>query len=354
MRKRIRTVVLGSVLAVSCAAGLASAATTLAYPGVSQTPTAPATGAEGVPRLGNVFLIIGENTTYSHLTSTNAPFLMRSVRPSAAWLTNYYAATHWSQANYVALATGQFTRCEQQDGGTSCHQNVGNIYHQIDVARLTWKVWLEAGTARCDTGSGGSCASNTACPLTGFYTTGNPPILFDDIEGPGGVWSATSPSAECLANDVPAGSPTAGMSTFNADLATGKVARFNTIIPNGCEDGEANCKPVNNRYTQFDNFLRTEVPKIEASPAFGTNGVIIVVYDEDERAGGLAKKNGLGSGGHVVCAILSPLARPGSYDQKYYHYSVLRTLEDGFGLSGYLGAANQVTPINDIWRQAVR
>jgi hypothetical protein len=175
--------------------------------------------------------------------------------------------------------------------------------------------------------------------------------LFDDIEGPGGVWSATSPSAECLANDVPAGSPTAGMSTFNADLATGQVARFNTIIPNGCDDGEANCKPVNNRYTQFDIFLRTEVPKIEASPAFGTNGVIIVVYDEDERAGGLAKKNGLGSGGHVVCAILSPLARPGSYDRKYYHYSVLRTLEDGFGLSGYLGSANQVTPINDIWRR---
>src|SRR5262245_12153538 len=350
MRKRIRTVVLGSVLAVSCAAGLASAATTLAYPGVSQTPTAPATGAEGVPRLGNVFLIIGENTTYSHLTSTNAPFLMRSVRPSAAWLTNYYAATHWSQANYVALATGQFTRCEQQDGGTSCHQNVGNIYHQMDVARLTWKVWREAGTAKCDTGSGGSCASTTACPLTGFYTTGNPPILFDDIEGPGGVWSATSPSAECLANDVPAGSPTAGMSTFNADLAKGQVARFNTIIPNGCEDGEANCKPVNNRYTQFDNFLRTEVPKIEASPAFGSNGVIIVVYDEDERAGGLAPKNGFGSGGHVVCAILSTLAAPGSYDPKYYHYSLLRTLEDGFRLGGYLGNANAVTPIASSWR----
>ncbi len=141
------------------------------------------------------------------------------------------------------------------------------------------------------------------------------------------------------------------MSTFNADLAAGQVARFNMIIPNGCNDGEANCKPVNNRYTQFDNFLSQEVPKIEASPAFGTNGVIIVVYDEDERAGGLAAKNGLGSGGHVVCAILSPLAVPGSYDQKYYHYSVLRTLEDGFGLSGYLGAANQVTPINDIWQR---
>ena len=152
-----------------------------------------------------MFLIIGENTTYSHLTATNAPYLMDTIRPRAAWLTNYYAATHWSQANYVALVTGQFTRCEQQDGGAACHQNVGNLFHQLDVAGLSWKVWLEAGTAKCDTGSGGSCTSNTACPLTGFYTTGNPPILFDDIEGPGGVWSPAIPSPECLANDIPAG-----------------------------------------------------------------------------------------------------------------------------------------------------
>jgi hypothetical protein len=87
------------------------------------------------------------------------------------------------------------------------------------------------------------------------------------------------------------------MSTFNADLATGQVASFNMVIPNGCDDGEANCKPVNNRYTQFDDFLAQEIPKIEASPAFGSNGVIIVTYDEDERAGGVAPKNGFGSGG---------------------------------------------------------
>lgn len=329
--------------------GLA-AAMVLAATAAAPTAAGAAATTENVPALGHVFLIIGENTTYSHLTATNAPFLLTSVKPRAAWLTNYYAATHWSQANYVALVTGQFTRCEQQDGGVACHQNVDNLYHQLDQANLTWKVWLEAGAAKCDTGSGGTCTSDTPCPLAGFYTTGNPPILFDNIEGPGGVWSATTPSRECLANDVPAGTDDAGMATFNDALATGDVARFNMMIPNGCDDGESNCKPVNNRYTQFDNFLAQEVPQIEASPAFGKNGVIIIVYDEDERAGGIAAKNGLGSGGHVVCAIISPMAVPGSYGQKYYHYSLLRTLEDGFGLGTYLGDANAVKPVNDIWR----
>jgi hypothetical protein len=60
--------------------------------------------------------------------------------------------------------------------------------------------------------------------------------------------------------------------------------------------------------------------------------------------------DGLGSGGHVVCAILSPLAAADSYAHKYYHYSLLRTLEDGFRLRGYLGNAAAAAPIASIWR----
>ena len=54
-------------------------------------------GAEGVPRFGHVFVIIGENTDYQHLTATNAPYLMTSIRPSAArsdrWRTIWRATT---------------------------------------------------------------------------------------------------------------------------------------------------------------------------------------------------------------------------------------------------------------------
>jgi hypothetical protein len=322
---------------------------TLALVGAAPALAAPT--VEGVPHFGHVFLIIGENTDYSHVDVTNTPYLMRSVRPHAAWFDSYYSATHWSQANYVAMVTGQYTRCEQQDGGISCHQNIDNLYHRMDVAGQSWKVWLEAGSAKCDTGSGGSCASNVACPLSGFYTTGNPPILFDDIEGPNGVWSATTPSSECLTHDVPAGTPSAGMATFNSALASGRVASFNTVIPNGCEDGESNCKPVNNRYTQFDDFLATEIPLIEASPAFGRNGVIIVTYDESERADGQDPASGFGDGGHTVCAVISPLVVPGEYGAVTYAYSMLRTLQDGFGVvaPGYLGAANQVSPLPADW-----
>ena len=62
------------------------------------------------------------------------------------------------------------------------------------------------------------------------------------------------------------------MSTFNADLATGQVASFNMVIPNGCDDGEANCKPVNNRYTQFDDFLAQEIPRSKPPPRSAATG----------------------------------------------------------------------------------
>src|SRR5207245_8485827 len=37
--------------------------------------------AEGVPRFGHLFLIIGENTTYSHLKMSNAPYLLGTIKP---------------------------------------------------------------------------------------------------------------------------------------------------------------------------------------------------------------------------------------------------------------------------------
>jgi phosphatidylinositol-3-phosphatase len=317
---------------------LAATIAALGLGGLAQVSAAGG-GAAGVPRFGHVFVIVGENTDYQHVNPTNAPYLMTTLRPSSAWFENYYAATHWSQANYVALTSGQFTKCEQADGGYACRDDVDNLFHQLDGAGMSWKVWLEAGSARCDTGSGSSCASNDPCPLTGFYTTGNPPIDFTDIS-----------YDECLAEDVPAGTPTDGMVTFNSDLATGIVADFNFVIPNGCDDGERNCKPVNDRYSQFDDFLAREVPLIESSPAFGDDGVIVVTYDEDQRMGGVAAKNGLGSGGHIPALLISPLVQPGEYPQTTYSYSVLRTIQDGFRLGPYLGSAAQVGQLPVVWK----
>ena len=50
----------------------AAAVAALGLAGLAQASAAGG-GAEGVPRFGHVFVIIGENTDYQHLTTTNAP-----------------------------------------------------------------------------------------------------------------------------------------------------------------------------------------------------------------------------------------------------------------------------------------
>src|SRR5947209_6171829 len=88
-----------------------------------------------VPTFGHVFVIIGENTELGQINKSNAPFLLNTVKPAAAWLTNYFAITHFSEANYAAMTSGQFTSCQQFDGAiASCHQDVENIFHQLDSA----------------------------------------------------------------------------------------------------------------------------------------------------------------------------------------------------------------------------
>jgi hypothetical protein len=63
-------------------------------------------------------------------------------------------------------------------------------------------------------------------------------------------------------------------------LPSGNVGRFNYIVPNQCEDAHDNCTGPGSRLLQFDAFLRRDVPQIEASPAFGSDGLVIVVFDE--------------------------------------------------------------------------
>jgi hypothetical protein len=100
----------------------------------------------------------------------------------------------------------------------------------------------------------------------------NPTIFFDDFEDVGGVWSSTSQSARCLANDVPAGTTGANdMSAFEAALASGDVPRFSFVVPNVCEDGHDNRAPQGNEVTEFDGFVVREVTRIESSAAQGSS-----------------------------------------------------------------------------------
>jgi hypothetical protein len=317
--------------------------------GVWSSPAGSATEAEGVPAFGHVFVIVGENTELGQVNKSNAPFLLGTVKPASAWLTDYFAVTHFSEANYAAMTSGQFTHCEQFDGSiASCHQDVENIFHQLDTAGISWQSWMESMPAPCSVASAGSAGS-----LNHFGAKHNPAVFYDNVEGLNGVWSAdpSGQSAECLSRDIPTGGTGPNdMSDFNRAVAAGDVGRFNFVVPNECEDGHDNCKPQGNGIAQFDAFLAREVPIIQNSPAFGSDGVLIITFDEGTSNRGPASSKQFSGGGNVIFAVVSPLARPGQYGGVFNHYSLLRTLEDGFGIAGHPGNAATATPIDTVWR----
>src|SRR5579863_8175941 len=127
----------------------------------------------------------------------------------------------------------------------------------------------------------------------------------------------------CSTYDVPAG--TTGpddMSSLNNALAAGAVPEYNFITPNMCEDAYDSCNGAN-QITEYDNFLAREIPLIEASPAFGSNGVIFVTYDE-----GYTKTKDP----NTMMAVIGPQVQAGTYTGSFNHYSTLATIEQGLGL----------------------
>lgn len=311
--------------------------------------TGAASANEGVPSFGHVFVIIGENTSYGQLDKNTAPYLLGTIQPESAWLTNYWATTHYSESNYVAMASGQFTPCEQKDGSiASCHQDVPNLFNQLDqtYAAGAWTSWMESMPSACYLPNAGADST-----LNKYRAKHNPALIYDDVAG---TWSGTtlSPSSECLNQDIPAGTTGPNnMDGFNGALALGQVSRFNFIVPNECEDGHDNCAPSGTPVFAFDSFLRREVPQILDSPAFGSDGVLIITFDEAQTSSpNRALK--VANGGQVGFAVISNLANAGQYGNMWDHYSLLRTLQDGLGVSGlgYLGAAASASPINTIWK----
>ena len=322
----------------------------LATAALGLVASGPASASEGVPSFSHVFVIVGENTTYSQVTKNTMPYLLGTLQPQSAWLTNYFAATHYSESNYVAMTSGQFTSCEQGDGTiAACHQDVPNLFNQLDTLDGTsgWTTWEESMPTACDVNNAGDDAG-----LNKYRPKHNPALNYDNVAG---IWSGTTltPSTECLNQDIPAGTTGPNnMDAFNGALASSTpMNAFNLVVPNECEDSHDNCKPVGNQLLQFDAFLQREVPQILASPSFGSNGVLVITFDEAATSSpNRALK--FGNGGQVVFAVISPLANTGFYGNAWDHYSFLRTMQDGLGTDvyGYLGAAASASPINTIWK----
>src|SRR5262249_41838476 len=141
---------------------------------------------------------------------------------------------------------------------------------------------------------------------------------------------------DCKTSDV-------GLDGLSADLAAAaKTPDFSFIGPdlchNGseptCADGSAGGLPA------ADVFLAQWVPQILASPAYRRAGLLVITFGDapaSDQSGCCGQAAG---GGRTGTLLLSPRLRAGSSDAAPYNtYSLLRTIEDVFGVTTHLAEA---------------
>src|SRR4051812_37898889 len=211
----------------------------------ARLPPARAQHAAGqaVPRLGPVFLIVGENTGYGKITPAHAPYITGTLRPQGAWLTSQHSFPRSkSLGNYIAMVSGQFSRCAARNKlPAACRQNAPNLFAQLTRAHRTWRSWQQSMPSPCYPRDNGSHDAGKPSPAHH-----NPALYFTNL------------ASSCPADDVPMGSTRAGdTSAFDAALAAGRVADFNLVVPDNCSNGHDACGAAD-PVRSFDAFLARE------------------------------------------------------------------------------------------------
>ena len=139
---------------------------------------------------------------------------------------------------------------------------------------------------------------------------------------------------------------------LDADLASGELPNFALIVPNQCDemhgldgiDVPDGCDghDVGGLIRRGDKVAGELVARIQATQTWRSadNVAIVVTFDEGSgrtREGCCAAQDG---GGHIPTIVITNHGPRGLKDTTpYNHYSLLRTIEDAFGIDEHLGHA---------------
>ena len=289
----------------------------------------PSCGPSCLARVKTVFVIVGENANWDEVIgSASAPYMNGTLLPIASYATQYFNAPgiHPSEPNYLWLEAGtNFGILNDKTPAVNHQSSTAHLVTLLENAGITWKSYQED-------------IPGTDCPLVatgGYVPRHNPMVFFDDVT------NTNDPNAaRCIAHVRP-------YTELATDLTNNTVARYNFITPDVCDDGHDLCAPLNDNVAQFDTWLSTEVPKILASQAYQDNGLLLITWDEADFING-------GGDGPIGLIALSPLGKGGGYNNSihYTHSSTLRTLQEVFGMTPFLGDAANAVDLGDLFRPA--
>jgi phosphatidylinositol-3-phosphatase len=280
-------------------------------------PAAPVSPSGKVPDFAHIVMIAFENHDYEEVIGNPQMPNMNALARQYVQLANYFAVAHPSLPNYIALMSGgtQNITSDCKD----CFINQKNLADLITASGRTWKSYLEDMPSPCFLGD------------TKLYVQKHNPLLYFD--------SVRLNPTICNNSIVP-------LTQLDSDLAANQLPDFSFVMPNMCNSGHE-CS-----LDKSDAWIHAMVSKLQASPALGSNSLIIIVYDEAEKDNkGTCCGVGTKGGGRVAALLISPLAKPGFTDETAYsHYSMLKTILSAWNLPDLGMTADPATlPILAPW-----
>jgi hypothetical protein len=256
---------------------------------IAQLPTTPP---------DHVVIVIEENHSFSEIIgSSSAPFI-NSLAQQGALFTHSFAIEHPSEPNYLDLFSGS----NQGVTDDSCPHTFSteNLSSELAAAGHTFTGFSE------DLPSAGS----TVCTSGAYARKHNPWVNFSNVAA-----SANQPFTSFPTDFTTLPTVSIVVPNLNDDMHDGTIAQGDTWLQQHM-----------NAYIQF---------------AQSHNSLLIVTWDEDDSS----------MSNQIPTIFLGPMVKQGQFTETINHFSVLRTVEDLYGLT-HAGAAASATPITDVWQAA--
>jgi hypothetical protein len=242
-----------------------------------------------------VMVVVFENHGYTQIIGNSHARYFNHLAHRYALATRYHAVAHPSLPDYLAMTGGKTfgirTNC------TSCSISAVNVADQLEAEGFRWKAYAESMPTRC-----------YARPWSGRYAKKHLPFLY--------YRSISSNRERCRTHVVP-------LSRLWSNIRHHRIPDFSFVVPNLCHDMH-DCS-----VSTGDAWLRTFMKRLLAVRAFATRGVVVVTFDEDFGT----RRN------RVATLVVNQRDERGRLlGRQYDHYSLLRAMEDVYGVA-HLGKA---------------
>ncbi len=265
-------------------------------PTIGSAPEHAAAAVNSVPRPDHVVIVVEENRSNEQVIGNPNAGYLNSLAATGANMTSFFAETHPSQPNYLAMFSGS----TQGVTDNSCP-------HSFDAANLGSSA-IAAGAGFIGYSEDLPSVGFTGCQSGKYARKHNPWVNFTNLPA-----STNRPFAD-----------------FPTDYSQLPAVSF--VVPNLDHDMH------DGSIAQGDAWLQTNLGGY-AQWARTHNSLLVVTFDEDD----LSQNN------QIATVIVGEQVQPGAYSEPANHYNLLRTIEDGLGLPA-VGASATAAPLLDIWR----